>query len=84
MACTEAATTLTCNFTPAQGVSGRLDCNKDGSGLNFNCSWSTFFPQPGAGRAVLSRKSTSDKNLTGTWGYLYSPTGGGQWNASPQ
>ncbi len=63
-------------------MSGRLDCNKDASGLNLACSWSTFFPQPGAGRAVLSRKTTSERNFTGTWGYLYSTTGGGQWNAT--
>lgn len=84
MACTESPATLTCSFSPAFGVQGRLDCNKDASGLHLSCGWTTFFPQPGTGRAVLSRKSTSERNLSGTWGYFFSHTGGGTWTATGQ
>lgn len=72
-----------CTFQEAGG-SGRLDCVKDAAGLALSCTWVTFFPRPGSGRATFTRQSSSDPNLTGSWGHLHDAAGGGRWNATKQ
>lgn len=81
MTCTDANTSVTCEFREASGVQGRLDCNKDASGLQLLCAWTTFFPQPGGGRAVFTRPDVGSRNLSGTWGHFLDNAGGGAWNA---
>lgn len=81
MACNENAQMVTCSFQES-GASGRLDCFKEATGLRLSCTWATFLPRPGSGRAEFSRTSTSDKNLTGTWGHFHASSGGGVWNAT--
>lgn len=83
MTCTESGTSVTCDFQDS-GSPGRLSCTKDSSGLHLSCNWATFFPLPGIGRAAFSRATTSDRNLTGTWGRLNSATDGGQWDMQGQ
>ncbi len=80
MACADNGSAVSCNFRNNTGSSGRLDCRKDASGLNLSCNWVSFAP-PGAGRATFSRKTTADRNLTGTWGNFMSTTDGGKWDA---
>jgi len=84
MACSEVDARVTCSFSEASGVSGRLDCTKDATGLKLTCTWATFFPQPAAGRASFSRPGTSSRTLTGTWGLFLADSGGGTWNAQGQ
>jgi hypothetical protein len=83
MSCTESATAVACTFQDA-GVNGRLDCGKDASGLALSCTWMTFLPRPGSGRAVLRRASVGERHLTGTWGHFYGTTDGGRWDATGQ
>jgi hypothetical protein len=65
-------------------VTGRLDCTQESNGLKLSCSWVTFLPQPGGGRATFSRPNTSSRKLSGSWGYFLAETGGGQWTAEGQ
>lgn len=73
---------LRCSFTE-QGASGQLDCQKDASGTTLGCTWMTFFPRPGAGRASFTRTSPQTRNLTGTWGYFAADRGAGTWEMTP-
>lgn len=82
MTCAERGNQMACNFNE-QGTPGRLDCTKDASGTTFTCTWATFFPRPGAGRARFRRSSASGTSLTGTWGNFTAETGGGNWTISP-
>lgn len=84
MTCTEASGSLTCEFREASGTPGRLDCNKDASGLQLLCTWSTFLPQPGGGRAVFTRPNVNSRTLTGTWGHFLDNAGGGAWSIQGQ
>lgn len=84
MTCSDAGTRVTCDFREASGVSGRLECNKDTTGLQLTCTWVTFLPQPGGGRAVFTRPDTSSRKLQGTWGHFLAETGGGVWTAEGQ
>ena len=84
MNCAEGATSLTCSFREASGATGRLDCSKSSNGLQFDCGWITYMPQPGSGRAVFSRTSTNSRSLSGTWGHFFAHTGGGKWDATGQ
>jgi astacin (peptidase family M12A) len=81
MACSDAGTSVTCNFQEADGVNGRLDCAKSQNGLELSCAWITFFPRPATGRATFTRATASDRRLSGTWGLFLANTGGGTWNA---
>jgi hypothetical protein len=81
MACSDAGTSVTCNFQEADGVNGRLDCAKSQNGLELSCAWITFFPRPATGRATFTRTSASDRRLSGTWGLFLANTGGGRWDA---
>lgn len=83
MTCTENATQLACTFTEA-GAQGRLDCNKDANAMQLGCTWVTFLPRPGTGRAVLTRSAPSSRNLSGTWGHFTATSGGGQWDMTGQ
>lgn len=83
MTCSETATSLACTFTEG-GVGGRLDCQKDASATSLTCSWMTFLPRPGAGRAAFTRRSPSDRSLTGTWGHFTATSGGGSWEMNGQ
>jgi hypothetical protein len=83
MACTESGSTVACTFSES-GTNGRLDCTKDQTGLQLSCTWGTFFPRPGYGRAAFSRTSTTSRNLTGSWGHLTALSGGGRWDAQGQ
>lgn len=78
MTCSESATSLACNFVE-QGSSGRLDCQKGAGALSLDCTWVTFFPRIGAGRAAFTRRSAAERSFTGTWGMLVSPSGAGAW-----
>ena len=78
MSCTESGNLLRCSFTE-QGASGQLDCQKDANGASLSCTWMTFFPRPGAGRAVFTRRSPSERHLNGTWGHFTAASGGGTW-----
>lgn len=78
MTCSEVATSLRCSFTE-QGAGGQLDCQKDASGSSLSCTWMTFFPRPGGGRAVFTRRSPTERNLTGTWGHFTAASGAGTW-----
>jgi len=82
MSCSESGTSLRCSFTE-QGAGGQLDCQKDASGSTLSCTWMTFLPRPGAGRAVLTRRSPQVRNLTGTWGYFTAESGAGTWEMNP-
>jgi hypothetical protein len=84
MTCTDAGTRVTCDFREASGVTGRLDCNKDATGLQLSCTWATFLPQPGGGRAVFTRPNVASRTLQGTWGHFLADTGGGVWTAEGQ
>jgi hypothetical protein len=83
MACTDGGSTLACTFSES-GAQGRLDCNEDASGLNLACTWVTFFPRPGTGRANFTRSSASSRDLKGTWGWLHASSGAGSWDAQGQ
>ena len=83
MTCSESTTALACTFTE-NGAQGRLDCNKDANGMQLGCTWVTFLPRPGTGRAVLSRTSPQTRALTGTWGHFTATSGGGQWDMTGQ
>lgn len=83
MTCTESGTTVICDFHEGSAP-GRLSCTKDATGLQMLCNWATFFPAPGIGRATFSRSSTSDRNLSGTFGRLNSTTDGGTWDMQGQ
>ena len=83
MTCSETATALSCTFTEA-GAQGRLDCNKDANAMQLGCTWVTFLPRPGTGRAMLTRSAPSTRNLTGTWGHFTATNGGGQWDMTGQ
>lgn len=78
MTCTESGASLRCSFVD-QGAQGQLDCEKDASATRLSCSWMSFLPRPGAGRASFVRSSPSERNLRGTWGYFASDSGGGAW-----
>lgn len=83
MACNESATSLQCGFTE-QGARGQLDCQKDATASNLDCTWMTFFPRPGAGRATLRRASPTERVFSGTWGYFAAENGGGVWEMKGQ
>lgn len=83
MTCTENGTNVGCVFDES-GSQGRLDCHKDASGLSLACTWATGFPRIGAGRAAFTRRSATDRNLTGTWGYFTAPSGAGTWDVQGQ
>jgi hypothetical protein len=83
MTCSENAAALACTFDE-QGTPGRLDCQKDATSTSLACSWITFFPRPGTGRAAFTRRSASDRTLTGTWGHFTAPNGGGTWDMTGQ
>lgn len=84
MSCTDAGTRVTCDFRELSGVTGRLECNKDATGLKLSCTWATFLPQPGGGRAVFTRPNVGSRTLQGTWGHFLADTGGGVWTAEGQ
>jgi hypothetical protein len=81
LTCTETSSTFSCTFQEA-GAPGRLDCMKDSAGLSLSCTWATFLPRPGSGRAQFRRTSVSDPNLSGTWGHFGDAVSGGAWNAT--
>jgi len=83
MQCSENTSMVACSFQDG-GAPGRLDCMKDAATVQLSCTWMTFFPRPGAGRASLRRSSTADPNLTGTWGNLQNEADGGRWDATRQ
>ena len=83
MVCDEKGGGVACTFNE-NGTSGRLDCLHEPSGLKLTCTWATFLPRPGSGRAILTRQNKSDRQLTGTWGYFTATSGGGTWSMSPQ
>ena len=83
MTCSENATSLACTFTE-QGANGRLDCQKDASGMTLACTWVTFLPRPGTGRASFTRRSSAERNLSGTWGHFTQASGGGTWEMNGQ
>ncbi|WP_170319664.1 M12 family metallopeptidase [Polyangium spumosum] len=83
MQCAENTSMVACSFQDG-GAQGRLDCVKDAGSVALSCTWMTFVPRPGAGRASLRRASTSDPNLAGTWGNLQSEADGGRWDATRQ
>lgn len=84
MSCTEAGARVTCDFREPSGVTGRLDCNKDATGLKLSCTWATFLPQPGGGRAVFTRPNVGSRTLQGTWGHFLADAGAGVWTAEGQ
>lgn len=84
MTCTENNASVACEFREASGAPGRLDCNKDASGLQLLCTWTTFFPQPGGGRAVFTRPNVNSRTLSGTWGHFLDNAGAGAWTAQGQ
>ena len=81
MSCTEAGSSVSCNFTESDGVGGRLDCAKSQNGLELSCAWMTFFPRPATGRAAFARASLGARDLSGTWGNFLAASGGGRWDA---
>jgi len=83
MACTDAGTTVTCSFREPTGLNGRLDCTKDATGRELSCTWVTLLP-PASGRAAFTRRSATERHLTGTWGYFTAASGAGVWEATPQ
>jgi hypothetical protein len=83
MACTEDAAMVACSFSD-NGTQGRLDCRKEQDNLRLSCSWMTFFPRPGYGRAVFSRQTPGDRAWQGTWGNYQDASNGGPWNATGQ
>lgn len=83
MTCTENGAMLACTFTE-QGAGGRLDCQKDASGMALSCTWLTFFPRPGTGRAAFTRSAPGARTLTGTWGHLAASSGAGAWEMQGQ
>ena len=84
MTCTDAGTSVSCNFTESDGTSGRLDCAKSQNGLELSCAWLTYLPRPATGRAVLTRPNGGSRQLTGTWGLFLAPSGGGALNMTGQ
>lgn len=83
MQCSENSSMVACSFQD-RGTPGRLDCVKDAGSVALSCTWMTFLPYPGSGRASLRRNSTADTNLTGTWGHFQGETDGGRWDATRQ
>ncbi len=83
MTCNENGTNVGCAFDES-GSQGRLDCHKDASGLQLTCTWATGFPRVGAGRAVLNRRSATDRALNGTWGFFTATSGAGRWDVQGQ
>ncbi len=83
MACTEDAAMVACSFSD-NGTQGRLDCRKEQDNLRLTCSWMTFFPRPGYGRASFSRQTPNDRAWQGTWGHYQDASNGGPWNATSQ
>jgi hypothetical protein len=83
MTCTDAGATVSCTFREPTGLAGRLDCTKDATGRELSCTWVTLLP-PASGRAVFTRRSPTERNLTGTWGYFNATSGGGVWEATGQ
>jgi hypothetical protein len=83
MACADNGRAVTCSFQE-QGSQGRADCVPDQTGLRLSCTWLTFPPRIGSGRATFTRRTTSDRNLTGTFGIFAADAGAGTWNATPQ
>ncbi len=83
MVCDEKGAGLSCTFNE-NGTNGRLDCLNDASGLRLTCTWATFLPRPGSGRAILTRRSTTDRSLNGTWGIFTATSGGGTWSITPR
>ncbi len=84
MACVDSGSSVSCNFQEPDGVSGRLDCTKNQTGLELACGWITFLPRPGTGRAAFRRLSSSERRLTGSWGHFLAPSGGGTWDLQGQ
>jgi hypothetical protein len=84
MTCTDGGTSVSCNFQEQDGTGGRLDCAKSQDGLQLSCAWITFFPRPATGRALLSRRSVSERHLSGTWGLFLAPSGAGTWEMTGQ
>jgi hypothetical protein len=80
MSCTEAGSSVSCNFQESDGVGGRLDCGKSQNGLELSCAWMTFFPRPATGRATFTRRSVGERNLSGNWGNFLADSGGGRWD----
>ncbi|MCS6902184.1 MAG: M12 family metallopeptidase [Myxococcales bacterium] len=83
MACTEDVAMVACSFSE-NGTPGRLDCRKEQDNLRISCSWMTFFPRPGYGRATFSRQNNGVRAWQGTWGYYQDATNGGAWNTTGQ
>ncbi len=83
MQCAENASMVACSFQDG-GIPGRLDCVKQTGSVTLSCTWMTFFPRPGSGRAALRRSSTTDPNLSGTWGNLHNDSDGGRWDVTRQ
>lgn len=81
MACTEDSAMVACSFSDA-GANGRLDCRKEPDNLRLTCSWMTFFPRPGAGRAVFSRQAPNVRAWQGTWGNYQDNANGGRWDTT--
>jgi hypothetical protein len=84
MTCTDGGASVSCNFQESDGTSGRLDCAKSQNGLELSCAWITYLPRPATGRALLTRRSTAERQLTGTWGLFLATSGAGSWNATGQ
>jgi len=83
MACSENGPSVGCTFDES-GSQGRLDCSKDATGLQLTCTWATGFPRIGAGRAAFARRTTTDRNLSGTWGFFTATSGAGTWDVQGQ
>jgi hypothetical protein len=84
MSCTESGASFACTFQETPGsIGGRLDCQKDASGLQLACTWFSVFP-PGSGRAAFSRTSTATRDFTGTFGQLSASSGAGTWDMKGQ
>jgi len=83
MSCAENGPVVTCNFQES-GANGRLDCTKSQNGLQLSCSWLTFLPRAGTGRATFTRATAQDRNLSGTWGHFTAASGGGSWDMKGQ
>jgi len=84
MTCADGGASVSCNFQEQDGTGGRLDCAKSQDGLQLSCAWITFFPRPATGRALLSRRSASERHLSGTWGLFLAPSGAGSWDMTGQ
>ena len=84
MTCSESGSGVSCNFQEPDGVPGRIDCAKSQGGLELSCAWITFLPRPATGRANFTRRNTSTRDFTGTWGLFLAPSGGGSWDMRGQ